>query len=81
MAVGWASRVDGNPPMMGVALNKRHYTPTGSRECQSFSINIPPVDLVAAQRTDYCGLVSGRETDKSELFDLFYGELGTAPMI
>ena len=79
MAVAWASRVNRDPPMMAVALNQRHYTPTGIRECQSFSINILSVDLLA--RTDYCGLVSGRETDKSAVFDLFYGDLGTAPMI
>ena len=79
MATAWAARVNGSPPMMAVALNKRHYTPIGIRECQSFSINIPTVDLMV--RTDYCGLVSGRETDKSGLFELFYGELGNAPMI
>jgi flavin reductase (DIM6/NTAB) family NADH-FMN oxidoreductase RutF len=79
MAVAWATRVNGNPPMMGVALNQRHHTPTGIHASGSFSINIPSVDLVAP--TDYCGLVSGRETDKSELFELFYGELGNAPMI
>jgi flavin reductase (DIM6/NTAB) family NADH-FMN oxidoreductase RutF len=79
MTVAWAARVNWTPPIMAVALNQRHYTPIGIRECQAFSINIPSVDLMA--RTDYCGLVSGRQTDKSELFDLFYGELGTAPMI
>jgi flavin reductase (DIM6/NTAB) family NADH-FMN oxidoreductase RutF len=31
--------------------------------------------------TDYCGIVSGKKTDKSEIFGLFYGELKTAPMI
>jgi flavin reductase (DIM6/NTAB) family NADH-FMN oxidoreductase RutF len=31
--------------------------------------------------TDYCGIVSGKKTDKSEIFDLFYGELKTAPLI
>jgi flavin reductase (DIM6/NTAB) family NADH-FMN oxidoreductase RutF len=31
--------------------------------------------------TDYCGLVSGHDVDKSELFETFYGKLGTAPMI
>jgi flavin reductase (DIM6/NTAB) family NADH-FMN oxidoreductase RutF len=32
-------------------------------------------------QTDYCGLVSGWETDKSGVFKVFYGELETAPMI
>ena len=31
--------------------------------------------------TDYVGLVSGKNTDKSKLFELFYGELEAAPMI
>jgi flavin reductase (DIM6/NTAB) family NADH-FMN oxidoreductase RutF len=79
MAAAWVSRVNGSPPIMAVALNQRHYTPIGIRECQAFSLNIPSVDLMA--RTDYCGLVSGRDTEKSDLFDLFYGELGSAPMI
>lgn len=79
MAVGWVSRVNGKPPMMAVVLNQRHYTPIGIRECQTFSVNIPSVDLMT--QTDYCGLVSGRETDKSGIFEIFYGELETAPMI
>lgn len=33
------------------------------------------------RETDYCGLVSGEKIDKSDLFEVFYGELGTAPMI
>ena len=33
------------------------------------------------RETDYCGLFSGRDTDKSALFVNFYGELETAPMI
>jgi flavin reductase (DIM6/NTAB) family NADH-FMN oxidoreductase RutF len=31
--------------------------------------------------TDYCGIVSGHKTDKSGLFNVFYGKLNTAPMI
>ena len=31
--------------------------------------------------TDYCGIVSGKRSDKSGLFEIFYGELETAPMI
>jgi len=33
------------------------------------------------EKTDYCGLVSGKDVDKAALFDVYYGELGTAPMI
>lgn len=30
---------------------------------------------------DYCGMVSGRDSDKGSLFTTFYGELRTVPMI
>jgi flavin reductase (DIM6/NTAB) family NADH-FMN oxidoreductase RutF len=33
------------------------------------------------QEMDYCGLVSGREVDKSGLFQPFYDTEGTAPLI
>jgi flavin reductase (DIM6/NTAB) family NADH-FMN oxidoreductase RutF len=33
------------------------------------------------EQTDYFGPVSGREVDKGELVDTFYGQLETAPMI
>lgn len=78
MAVGWISRVNSNPPMIAVALGP-HYTNRGIEENKAFSVNIPDLSLVA--ETDYCGLVSGATTDKSELFELFYGELKGAPLI
>ena len=31
--------------------------------------------------TDYCGIVSGKKADKSDIFRSFYGKLGKAPMI
>ena len=42
-------------------------------------MNIPSENLVA--ETDYVGLVSGKKTDKSDLFEIFNGELEGAPMI
>ena len=30
---------------------------------------------------DYCGIKSGKKVDKSKVFEVFYGELKTAPMI
>jgi flavin reductase (DIM6/NTAB) family NADH-FMN oxidoreductase RutF len=30
---------------------------------------------------DYCGIASGKNTDKSGVFEVFYGDLKTAPMI
>lgn len=79
MALGWVSRINASPPLMGAAINRYHYTSEGVRENETFSINIPSKKMV--KETDYCGLVSGRETDKSNIFNVFYGKLKTAPMI
>jgi flavin reductase (DIM6/NTAB) family NADH-FMN oxidoreductase RutF len=68
-----------NPPLVYVSLAQRHYTTQGILENHTYSVNFPSTDLLAV--TDYCGIVSGHEVDKSELFETFYGELGTAPMI
>lgn len=79
LTVSLFSLVNREPPYLAVALNKDRYTNTGIKEYGTFSINIPPVSL--AEETDYCGMVSGRNVDKSNLFETFYGPLGTAPMI
>jgi flavin reductase (DIM6/NTAB) family NADH-FMN oxidoreductase RutF len=79
LAVAWVSRVNLNPPILAVALNKVRHTAVGVQENQTFSVNVPGADLV--KETDYCGLVSGKEADKSGLFEIFYGELKTVPMI
>lgn len=65
--------------LVSLGINKAHYTNGGIKENKTFSINIPSREMVV--ETDYCGIVSGRDTDKSNLFDIFYGELKTAPMI
>jgi flavin reductase (DIM6/NTAB) family NADH-FMN oxidoreductase RutF len=65
--------------MITLSMAKGRYTSSGIKENKTFSVNIPSRKLVA--ETDYCGLVSGKNTDKSTLFEVFYGELKTAPMI
>jgi flavin reductase (DIM6/NTAB) family NADH-FMN oxidoreductase RutF len=79
MAVGWVSRVNANPPYIGIGINKNHYTTKGILENGSFSVNFPSADM--AKKTDYSGIVSGKKEDKSRLFEIFYGELDIAPMI
>ncbi|MEE9377917.1 MAG: flavin reductase family protein [Candidatus Lokiarchaeia archaeon] len=61
------------------SLSKTRYTTIGIHENMTFSVNIPSEDLV--EKTNICGSNSGRDIDKSSLFDNFYGELKTAPMI
>ncbi len=79
MAVAWVTRVHLDPPMIAASLRKIHYTNEGINQKRSFSVNIPGVDLV--EKVDYCGLFSGKKADKSQIFEVFYGELSTAPMV
>ncbi|UCE66109.1 MAG: flavin reductase family protein [Candidatus Zixiibacteriota bacterium] len=61
------------------SLYKKRYTRIGIHENKTFSVNIPSEELL--EKTNICGSKSGRDIDKSTLFDNFYGELETAPMI
>ncbi len=79
MAVAWFTMVSYKPPRVAAALGKGHHTNSGIKENRTFSVCLPSQDMVEV--TDYCGIVSGKKTDKSEVFDLFYGKLKTAPMI
>jgi flavin reductase (DIM6/NTAB) family NADH-FMN oxidoreductase RutF len=60
-------------------IHRTRYTGLGILENGTFSVNIPSVDLLPLVKR--CGSASGRDIDKSALFDNFYGELKTAPMI
>jgi len=64
---------------VSLGMNKLHYTNAGVKTNKTFSINIPSTKMV--KETDYCGLVSGKDKNKADLFKTFYGKLKTAPMI
>ncbi|RJR33743.1 MAG: flavin reductase family protein [Desulfobacteraceae bacterium] len=79
LTVAWFSMANPKPPYVMAAMNKAHYTNAGVKANGAFSVNIPSAELV--EKMDYCGMVSGRKTDKGGLFKTFYGKLQTAPMI
>ena len=79
MALDWLTRVNFKPAMMGICVNKNNATHEAILDTGEFSINLPSIDMV--EITDYTGLVSGSRVDKSNLFEVFYGELKAAPMI
>jgi flavin reductase (DIM6/NTAB) family NADH-FMN oxidoreductase RutF len=78
LAAAWVSPVNFKPPMISVALGP-HFTNQGIDAGGAFSVNVPDVSLM--EKTDYCGLVSGKKTDKSKTFDVFFGSLPGAPLI
>ena len=79
LAVAWFTMASYKPPRIAIALGKGHYTNPGIKENKTFSVCLPSEKMVEA--TDYCGIVSGKKRDKSNVFNLFYGNLKTAPMI
>ncbi len=64
---------------ISLGIHKSHYTNAGIKENQIFSVCLPSEDLMV--ETDYCGIMTGKKTDKAAIFDVFYGELEKAPMI
>jgi flavin reductase (DIM6/NTAB) family NADH-FMN oxidoreductase RutF len=62
-----------------LSIYRKRYTFLGITEQRTFSVNIPSENLL--EQVQICGSKSGRDHDKSGLFDVFYGELKTAPMI
>lgn len=64
---------------ISLGIHKSHYTNQGIRDNGTFSVCLPSEDLMV--ETDYCGIMTGKKTDKAAIFDVFYGELKTAPMI
>jgi flavin reductase (DIM6/NTAB) family NADH-FMN oxidoreductase RutF len=61
------------------SLFKGRYTRSGIHQTRTFSVNIPSDNMIAA--VNICGSQSGRDVDKAALFDTFFGDLKTAPMI
>lgn len=78
-AIAWFNMVDYDPYLIGFSSEKSHYTNKGIKENKTFSVNIPSSEMASV--TDFCGLYSGAKVDKSKVFNVFYGELKTAPMI
>jgi len=77
----WSGINAGNPPTISVGIQHHRYTLKGIHQNQTFSVNIPSAGLI--KETDYCGIVSGRDTDKVKDcgFTVFYGKLESAPLI
>ena len=77
--IAYSGIISRNPAVIYVSSQETNHTNGGIHENKTFSANIPSADIV--KKVDYCGIVSGKNVDKSEIFDVFYGELETAPMI
>jgi flavin reductase (DIM6/NTAB) family NADH-FMN oxidoreductase RutF len=77
--IAWATIVEYKPPMILISSSQNHHINEGIIENQCFSANTPSEEMLI--ETDYCGIKSGKNIDKSKIFEVFYGELEKAPMI
>lgn len=62
LTVAWTGTVCSDPPMVSIAVRPERYSHQMIEETGEFVINLTTKDLVYA--TDYCGVRSGRDTDK-----------------
>lgn len=62
ITIAWAGTVCSSPAMVSVSVRKERYSYAILKETGEFVINLVTKDLVRA--ADYCGVRSGRDTDK-----------------
>ena len=62
ITVAWAGTVCTNPPMLTISVRPERYSYHMIRETGEFVVNLTTEEL--ARATDYCGVRSGRDTDK-----------------
>ena len=79
MTAAWCGIAASTPPAVSVALRRARYTIKGVEASGTFSINVPSADQ--ARIVDFCGIYSGHRRDKSQLFEVEFGSLKTAPLI
>jgi flavin reductase (DIM6/NTAB) family NADH-FMN oxidoreductase RutF len=81
LTAAWSGVACGEPLMLSVPIRHTRYTLKGIEENGTLSFCLPPAELV--KETDFCGIASGSKVDKVKTcgFEVFYGKLGSAPMI
>lgn len=81
ITVAWCGTVCTNPPMVSISVRPERYSYHMLKEAGSFVINLTTKDLTWA--ADYCGVVSGKDTDKFRACALTKSEAVkiNAPMI
>ena len=79
MTAAWITKIQYEPPLLGVAIGAKQHTAKGIQQTGEFSVSCPSVDQAAL--ADYCGLVHGYEEDKTAHIDIFKGALESAPMV
>jgi flavin reductase (DIM6/NTAB) family NADH-FMN oxidoreductase RutF len=67
VTLGWTMIVSGNPPMMAIAVAKKHYSIEAITHSECFTIAFPSTEMADAAM--FFGSKSGREVDKFAEFE------------
>lgn len=70
VTLAWAGTVNSDPPMLSVSIRKDRYSHHMVRESGEFVVNL--VDGAMCRAVDFCGVKSGRDTDKAKETGLAY---------
>jgi len=62
ITIAWAGTVCSEPPMLSIAVRPERWSHPILTETGEFVVNVP--GLAQARAVDWCGVVSGRDTDK-----------------
>lgn len=68
ITIAWAGTVCTNPPMVSISVRPERYSHAILRDTGEFVINLTTRSLAFA--TDFCGVKSGRDTDKFKEMEL-----------
>ena len=82
VTVAWAGTVNSEPPMVSVSLRKDRWSHGLITASGEFVVNL--VDEKMARALDFCGVRSGRDTDKAKETGLSYipaDRMDTAPAV
>lgn len=62
ITIAWTGVLCSDPPCLGVSIRPSRHSHALVLRNREFAINIPSVGLL--EKTDYCGMVSGKDVDK-----------------
>ena len=82
ITIAWAGTVNSDPPMVSVSIRKERWSHSLITVSGEFVVNLP--DEKMAKALDFCGVRSGRDTDKAAETGLSYmpaDGLETAPAV
>lgn len=82
ITLAWAGTVNSEPPMVSVSIRKERYSHGLIKGSGEFVVNL--ADEQMARALDYCGVRSGRDTDKAKETGMRYmpaDGLETAPAV